>query len=61
MEDNSSLMKPDLSDHKGAVGEVVSDSITGRGEGAVAAVGDVAAAAVGRDTKIKLTASSRAR
>ena len=45
MEGNSSLMKPDLSDHKGAVAEV----------------GDVAAAAVGRDTKIKLTASSRAR
>jgi hypothetical protein len=53
-------MKPDLNDHKGAVGEVVSGSITGRGEAVERVVGDVEEAA-GRDTKVKLTASSKAR
>ena len=51
MEDNLSLMKLDLSDHKGAVGGAENDLITGRGVVEVA-VEDVAAAVVGRDTKI---------
>jgi hypothetical protein len=52
MEDNLSLMKLDLSDHKAAPGGVESDLITDRGVVVGVAVEDVAGAAVGRDTKI---------
>jgi hypothetical protein len=53
MEDNSSLMKPDLNDHKGAVGGEVSDLTTGRGGAVEVEAEDVAAA--GKDTKIRPT------
>jgi hypothetical protein len=54
MEDNSSLMKPDPSDHQGAVGVEVGDLTTGR-DGVVEGEAEDVAEEVGRDTEIKLT------